>query len=185
MATTAVSAAIVSNWLCVGWVGDSRCYLYSDEQLEQITRDHTATTHPADRGAVVPAAGKDSSSSHILTQCLGRGETPVPETRICRIHAEDIVLLCTDGLTDVVTDEEIAEEIRTCRMGVHSFEALPRRLVNRAIDSGTQDNVTALCYEHAPPRRLDPTAVSATLTRAYPEHLVQVLRQTDLEVTHA
>ena len=64
---------------------------------------------------------------------------------MCRIHDGDVILLCTDGLTDVVSDLEIADFISASQKGVLSFEELPQQLVSHALRLGTTDNVTVLC----------------------------------------
>src|SRR3990172_8966143 len=67
-----------------------------------------------------------------------------------RLKAGDIVLLCTDGLTDVIADSRIAERIGSYQAGKFSFDELPRRLVEDALAADTQDNITVLCCEYAP-----------------------------------
>ena len=170
MATTAVCAIVLEGVLYVVWAGDSRCYVCGADAIRQITRDHSKVQELIDAGLIAPQGSDRHALAHVITSCLGQPEGCVAGTATCRLTPGDVVVLCTDGLTDVVGDEEIADLIRACRKGLFDFAELSRQLVNRALERGTQDNVTVLCCQvpHEIARAPD-----RTLTGAYGEELMK------------
>jgi len=147
MGTTLSLALSLSDALVVAHVGDSRVYLHRGGRLHRLTRDHTAGELLADRD---PAAA--ARLGHVLTQCVG-GVHPGCEPDVARFRLADgdRLLLCTDGLTDLVDDASIARELGR---GASSDEAC-RALVGLALDGGGRDNVTVVVATY---RRPDPPA---------------------------
>jgi PPM family protein phosphatase len=142
MGTTLTGAYTVGPHAFVGHVGDSRAYLYHEGKLTQLTRDHTMAQECLDMGWPVPA----SSWHHKLTNCLGGSEESLwVEFHHFRLANGDQLLLCTDGLTDMLEDEDIA--------GVLNERPDPqetaRALVDRALERGGKDNVTVVLAEYA------------------------------------
>jgi serine/threonine protein phosphatase PrpC len=152
MATTLTLVTSVWPWAYAVQVGDSRCYVYTDEGLRQVTRDQTMAQDLVDRGALPPERLATSPFTHVLVSAIG-GEEAKPEiTRISLDQPGLVMLLCSDGLTKHVTDEEIASEIS----GMTSAEQLCHSLLNRALEGGGSDNVTVLVARAL--RRHDGTA---------------------------
>jgi protein phosphatase len=140
MATTLTLVTAVWPWAYAVQVGDSRCYVYTDEGLRQATRDQTMAQDLVDRGALPPERMATSPFTHVLVSAIG-GEEAKPEiTRISLDHPGLVLLLCSDGLTKHVTDDQIASEIA----GMKSSEQLCRRLLELALEGGGSDNITVL-----------------------------------------
>ena len=139
MATTLTLALAVWPWVYVLQVGDSRCYHYSEGTLHQVTRDQTLAQGLVDDG-VLPAERMASSPfSHVLSSAIGSDAATPVVTRI-DIRRGCVILLCSDGLTKHVNDEEIARECGA----MESSEQLCHTLLDRALAAGGSDNVTVI-----------------------------------------
>ncbi len=150
MGTTLTVAYTVGADVFIVHVGDSRAYLFRDGELEQLTRDHTMAQDLADAGAIRPDEVNRHSARHVLTNFVGGPSHGVdPEIATLQLRDGDVLLLCSDGLTDMVDDGEIAGILR--RPG--PLDALARALVGRALEQGGRDNVTVVVarYEIDPP----------------------------------
>ncbi len=139
---TTFTMAFTSNWkLFVVHAGDSRCYLYRRGQLQQLTTDHTLVGELVRRGALSPEQAHRHLYRHVVTNVVG-GHSPEirVEVQKAELQPDDAVLLCTDGLTDMLPNERIAAILRA--------ETDPRsacdRLVREANDKGGKDNITAI-----------------------------------------
>jgi protein phosphatase len=142
MGTTLTGIYTVGPEAFVGHVGDSRAYLYHEGVLTQLTRDHTLAQECLDLG--IPVLCR--SWHHKLTNCLGGPEQEVRvEFHHLRLADGDRLLLCTDGLTDMVRDEEIA---RTLDRHAQPQEAA-QALVDLALEHGGRDNVTVVVARYA------------------------------------
>lgn len=138
MATTLTLALIVWPWMYVLQLGDSRAYHYFNGRLRQVTRDQTLAQDLVDKGALQSADLASSPLSHVLASAIGAREAR-PE--VARLNISDrgcIVLLCSDGLTKHVSDEEIAEQCGK----LTSSEQLCRSLLELALSRGGSDNTT-------------------------------------------
>ena len=120
-------------------VGDSRAYRYRDGVFERLTTDQTFAQMMVESGALTPAGAEASHLKHVLWSALGSQEV-VPEVVVTDVTRRGVVLLCTDGLTTHVNDDEIKEHLATCQ----SAEATCRALVNLALARGGHDNVTVV-----------------------------------------
>jgi protein phosphatase len=120
-------------------VGDSRCYRLRDGQLELMSKDQTVAQALVDSGALTQTEARRSPLQGVLASALG-GREATPMTRTTEIRWNDVMLLCTDGLTKHVTDQEIEAELCQFR----SAEESCRRLVGLALERGGTDNVTVV-----------------------------------------
>lgn len=124
----------------IGHIGDSRAYLFRDERLAQITRDHSWVQEQVDRGLLTPQQARNHPQSNIITRALGTEPDPHPDLFGGRVQAGDRFLLASDGLTDMLSEDHIAAVLRA--------EADPdraaERLVKEANLAGGLDNITAL-----------------------------------------
>jgi protein phosphatase len=120
-------------------VGDSRFYLYRDGTLERLTRDQTMAQDLVDSGVLAEEQAARSPLAHVLTSAIGGSQTSPDVSRV-ELRRGDVLLLCTDGLTKHVTDDGIAERLRT----MSSSEQVARALVDDALAGGGTDNVTVL-----------------------------------------
>ena len=141
MATTLTLALAIWPWVYTLQVGDSRCYhySYSDGTLHQVTHDQTLAQGLVDDG-VLPAERLASSPfSHVLSSAIG-AEAATPVVTRIDIRRGCVILLCSDGLTKHVTDQEINEECRA----MESSEQLCHTLLDRALSAGGSDNITVI-----------------------------------------
>jgi serine/threonine protein phosphatase PrpC len=120
-------------------VGDSRAYRYRDGVLERLTTDQTLAQMMVQAGALTPAGAEGSHLKHVLWSALGSQEA-VPEVLVTDVTRRGVIMLCTDGLTSHVNDEEIKAHLAAG----NTSEATCRGLVNLALERGGHDNVTAV-----------------------------------------
>ena len=148
MGTTLTVARSMGRDLMITHVGDSRAYLLRGGRLHRLTRDHTYAQLLVDIGELDPADVANSRHRHVLTNALG-GATDDVQVDIDRVGLKngDRVLLCSDGLTDLVDDEAIT---RVLSETARSSEAC-ERLVQLALDGGGRDNVTVIVAEFRMP----------------------------------
>jgi PPM family protein phosphatase len=148
MGTTLTVALSVGADLVLYYVGDSRAYLFRDGRLQRLTRDHTVAQDLADAGSIAQADVTTHRLRHRLTRSLGTGGGDVQaELQHLRLADGDRLLLCTDGLTDMVSDAKIAEVLR----GVDRSHDACRALVGLALEAGGRDNVTVLLGRYTIP----------------------------------
>ena len=150
MATTAVCALAIGDSLYVAWVGDSRAYLYTQGELRRLTRDHTETQRLIDAGCLDPARALWHPRAHRITRCLGETEGFQPDMTNHRLSPGDIVLLATDGLTDVLGDSLIGQIVGLVADDRLSMDEAARQLVKAALLAYTSDNTSVLLFEPIP-----------------------------------
>jgi len=138
MGTTLTAAAAAGDCLFVCHAGDSRLYLLREGRLTRMTRDHTMAQELVDAGLLDAGDVGSHPAGHVLTQVVGRGDADF-DLRLVRLQQGDRLLLTTDGLTDVLTDDDIQ---RLAASG--DCNACCSALVDRALEAGATDNVTAL-----------------------------------------
>lgn len=139
MGTTGVCAYAGNGYAHIVHAGDSRAYLYHEGELRQITRDHSMVQQLVDSGQITREQAALHPQKNLITRALGVAANIVPEYNRCEIEAGDILLLCTDGLTNMIPDSEIAHILKE----VPFFDATSI-LVDRALQAGGQDNITVL-----------------------------------------
>ena len=140
MGTTLTGASIVGTDLFVVHVGDSRAYLYRDEKLEQLTTDHTIVQELVDQGVISPEAARSHRLPGVLTKALGGKPGVEAEFVKLRLLPGDRLLLCTDGLSELVHDDQIAEILKLHSDPIDACDTL----VGAALDTGGRDNVTVI-----------------------------------------
>ena len=119
--------------------GDSRAYLYRDGKLTQLTHDHSYVQELVDCGTITVEEAEHHPQKNIITKALGVDYRLEPECTIVKVQPGDLLLLCSDGLTNAVPREDIEQ-----LLGKGSFYDLPDRLVDTADENGGPDNITAL-----------------------------------------
>ena len=149
MGTTLTVALNLANDLIIGHVGDSRAYLFSADRLSQLTKDHTLAQTLIDAGVASNNEFWVGSHRHVLTAALGSLDShSQPEVQRLKLGVQDQLLLCTDGLTEMVVDEGIAAVLTESA----SSKAACQGLVNLALAGGGNDNITvALARYRFPP----------------------------------
>lgn len=176
MSSTVVAILIAGGMLHVAAAGDSRCYLYRRGHLRQLTEDHSEVKALIDAGILTAEQAKFHPLSHTINRYFGQADDFQPDVRSHRLRPKDVILLCTDGLTDVLSDAEIAEHIEAYRKEAREFDGLPRRLADHALAAGTTDNVTVLCCEYQPSEEDSQLDLTQTLTGEYLSQLANALQ---------
>ena len=143
MGTTLTVAYVTDNVMYIAHAGDSRCYLFRAGRLERLTRDHTFVATLVSEGVLAPEEASRHHMRNIVTNAVG-GDTRgvAPEVRKQVIAAGDLVLLCSDGLTEMLSDEQIAAQLNADHK--RAPEAVCRALVDSANRAGGTDNITAV-----------------------------------------
>jgi PPM family protein phosphatase len=141
MGTTLTLAYSLNDVLFVAHVGDSRCYLCRHGTLYRLTRDHTLVEEMVRNGVLAAEEAAQYRRRHVITNAVG-GNSPDVKVEVHKLQLEggDRVLLCSDGLTEMVPDEEINLALHTEGEPEHAC----RRLVMRANEAGGRDNITAV-----------------------------------------
>lgn len=147
MGTTVVCALAVGGTLYLGHVGDSRIYLYRKGTLTQLTRDHSMVQEMVDMGTITSAEARVHPEKNVITRALGVEETVKPSFSQHKLEKNSLILLCSDGLTNMVSHEKMAQLIEQ-----YDFWDLPRELINAALDAGGDDNITVVVMK---PERAD------------------------------
>jgi serine/threonine protein phosphatase PrpC len=149
MATTMTVACTIGPELLTAHVGDSRAYVYRrGGRLERLTRDQTMAQSLADAGAIAQEEVAKHPSRHVLTSALAtRGAFVQVDLKRSRLEDGDQLLLCSDGLTEMVPDETIARILASGRKSADSC----RQLVDFALEAGGKDNVTVVLARYEIP----------------------------------
>jgi serine/threonine protein phosphatase PrpC len=141
MGTTVTMAFHLGTQLCVIHVGDSRAYLYRDHELHQLTEDHTVVADMVRSGALRPDQVAEHRLRHTITNVVGGPELGVKvEARALEVRGGDRLLLCSDGLTEMVTNEAIAATLDA----EPAPEAVAKKLLAQANDGVASDNITLI-----------------------------------------
>lgn len=141
MGTTIVALLFFDDQVSVAHIGDSRTYLFRDGQLSQVTRDHSFVQELIDKGLYSKDEARLSSQKNVVTRALGIAPTVQVETHQYLVEQGDLYLVCSDGLTDLVTDENIESSVR--RFG-NDLDGLADHLVDLANASGGRDNISII-----------------------------------------
>jgi serine/threonine protein phosphatase PrpC len=141
MGTTLVVCLFYDNKALVAHLGDSRLYRMRDGVLKQITRDHSLLQEQIDSGLITPEQAKHAQHKNLVTRALGIDPTVEPEIREYETRPGDIYLLCSDGLCDMVEDDDISMTLEA--LGANLKLAV-QQLVQMANDNGGKDNVSVI-----------------------------------------
>ncbi len=161
MGSTCVCAWVIGNRLYAGSVGDSRLYLMRGAIIQQLTTDHTWIQEALDKGVLTPEQARDHPNAHVIRQYVGGKNLPEVDFRLrlnsdavnkdemvnpkrsnqgLQLRAGDTLLLCSDGLTDLVWNDEILELVR----GAKNLERAAKKLIDTANERGGHDNITVI-----------------------------------------
>lgn len=139
MATTLVACAIRYDQAIVSHVGDSRCYLVRNGKAKAVTQDHTWVNEQRKLGLLSAAEAAESESRHILIRSLGPEMFVAPDTTALTLLAGDVLVLCSDGLHNEMSDAAIAEIVSQNK----NIDEVAKELVARAVEVDGGDNTTA------------------------------------------
>jgi len=142
---TTIVAVVVSSLsplqVAIGHVGDSRAYLYRDQELRTLTRDHSLVEDLLAKGQISPGDVSTHPQRHILVRALGIEDQTDPDIANQAIQPGDILLLCTDGITRMLVDQQMMAHLNSA---THSLDDACRGLVSEANAHGGKDNSTAV-----------------------------------------
>jgi PPM family protein phosphatase len=155
MGATAACAWMIGLQLYIAYAGDSRIYLIRGNRIQQLSRDHTWVQEALDKGILDKAAIKSHPNLHVIRRYIGSSEPPEPDLRLYLQPGEndkraranqgitlvpgDVILLCTDGLTDLVSDNEIMNMLQG-----RTLKQTAKALIDLANQRGGHDNITVV-----------------------------------------
>jgi serine/threonine protein phosphatase PrpC len=162
MGTTMTVALVEGSHVWIGHVGDSRAYIVRDGALEQLTEDHSLVAELVRSGRLSPEEAETHPQRSVVTRALGTDPDVDVDTFSVETRPGDLFMLCSDGLTSMVSDDGILEEIREHRDDLRSAA---KALVRAANKGGGEDNITVVFFEIQP----DADAGERTVTLPPPE----------------
>lgn len=145
MGTTMVCALVHGSKAAILNVGDSRAYHISGEGIARVTRDHSVVEDLLQQGRITPEEARNHPKKNLITRCLGTESEVDPDLYELKLKAGDRLLLCSDGLSNVLTDQEMLYEV----LHGGSGETCCQRMLDIALSRGAPDNVTAVLIEIA------------------------------------
>lgn len=143
MGSTVVASKIQFDQCELGWVGDSRAYLWRSGGLRQLTEDHSLVQAMLNSGEITPDQARNHQYKHVILQTLGV-DTPIPSRLIFELVPGDWLLLCSDGLTDELSDTEISDILKTSRNAAEAESAL----VSAALAKIGRDNISVMILRY-------------------------------------
>ena len=139
MGTTLTSLLIHGGRAYLGHVGDSRAYLYRDDRIEQLTRDHSWIEEQVRAGLLTSDEAEQSSFKHVITRSVGFEREVDPDLVVLPFLMGDVFLLCSDGLSNYLTEDDLHACLRD-----NYYAQVPSLLVDQANSRGGDDNITCL-----------------------------------------
>jgi len=140
MGTTAIVAMEYRNQLYIGHIGDSRTYLVRDQQIQQLTEDHSVVQQLVKAGAISLEEAQVHPYKNVITRCLGMQASVEPDVMALDLLPGDRVLMCSDGLTNMVTNDQILEVVLAAADPHPACETL----IAMANEQGGTDNITVV-----------------------------------------
>ena len=153
MGTTLVVGVFQVGRLMLGHIGDSRCYRLRGADFQQITKDHSLLQEQMDAGLITPAQALTSVNKNLVTRALGVEDSVLLDVTEHRVEVGDIYLMCSDGLSDMVRDQPIADIIQSNA----TLEQKATQLIAAANACGGRDNISVVLA----------TAKEATVRRGF------------------
>lgn len=144
MGTTLVAVLVYNNRLFIGHVGDSRIYVARRNKIYQLTRDHSYVEQLVKSGTITREQAANHPQKNIITRALGTDLVVEIDVSVRRTYAEDNLVLCTDGLTNLVSNEHIMQKISE----QISCQQIAEDLVQTANEAGGTDNITVIVIKN-------------------------------------
>ena len=151
MGTTVVAATCIGKYLQVANVGDSRLYIINEEEVRQVTRDHSLVEEMVRMGGIDRKAARNHPDKNIITRAIGARDTIEIDFFNEELQDGDIVLMCSDGLSNMLEDEEIGKILRE----KGSLEERAEKLVEAANNNGGKDNIAVIIIDMFADERLE------------------------------
>jgi len=140
MGTTLVVGVFQAGRLVLGHIGDSRCYRLRSGEFQQITKDHSLLQEQIDAGLITPVQALTSANKNLVTRALGVEDSVLLDVTEHRVQVGDVYLLCSDGLSDMIRDQPIADIIA----GNAKLEQKATQLIAAANAGGGRDNISVV-----------------------------------------
>lgn len=163
MGTTLTAAVVEGNRIAVAHVGDSRAYLLHSEGLERITADHSMVADMIRQGTLTEEESRVHPNRSVITRALGSDPNMVADTFEVDVENGDRLLLCSDGLTGMLTDDRIAEILD----GYRDPEVAVRMLLDEANEAGGHDNISIVVVDITAEARSAPSAMRRPAVRGW------------------
>jgi protein phosphatase len=144
MGTTAVGIRMFGDQVAVSHAGDSRCYLYRTGKFQQVTVDHSLSNFLMALGRELEAQYAQQTMSNVIMRALGLEADVAVDTKEFPVRAGDRLLLCSDGLSDLVPDADMAQALANPAL---SMDQIVDRFVQQALDAGGRDNITVILVD--------------------------------------
>lgn len=143
MGTTLVAAAVTNNGVVITNVGDSRAYHVTATQITQVTKDHSVVEDMIDRGDLTRHEANTHPNRNLITRAIGTSPETEPDFFFLNLLGGEQLLLCSDGLSNIITEQELYSEISS----ESSVQEKCERLIRLANSKGAPDNVTVVLYQ--------------------------------------
>lgn len=143
MGTTLVAATVIEDKLYVANVGDSRLYVITAGEIKQVTKDHSLVEEMVRLGELEPSKARTHEKKNVITRAIGVADEVKADIFKVSLKEEQTILLCTDGLTNMVTDDDIRKIVVTGRDVIEKAE----NLIGEANKNGGKDNITVVLIE--------------------------------------
>jgi len=158
--STVVVLVINGTQGAVVWCGDSRIYRYADQELLQLTRDHSHVQELVDQGLIRAEDAESHAMSNVITRAIGIVDPVEVDSRLMEVHSGDQFLLCSDGLSRMVSDTEIAS-----MMANKNKAEITQSLLHTALVRGASDNVTIICVQNSEDSDIDEDGDETTVVQ--------------------
>jgi protein phosphatase len=135
---TIVTAVISGETVTIGWVGDSRAYMLNNTGIAKVTQDHSYVQELLDNGIITDSEAENHPNRNLITRSVGTEKYVIVDTRIGNIGSGDMMLLCTDGLTNYISSRELYEIVSVKK------EDAVEDLVKLAVERGGRDNISVV-----------------------------------------
>lgn len=145
MGTTVVIAICTEEFITIAHIGDSRCYLFNESGFHQITEDHSLVNELVRSGEISRADAQHHPRKNIVLKALGTEEYVTADVQTLTWEQGDRLLLCSDGLTDKVSDDELAQMLEPGQ----EIKQTGQDLINLANERGGEDNVSVIIVHYA------------------------------------
>lgn len=139
MGTTVVCAIVRDGYAHIAHAGDSRAYIFNGETLKQVTTDHSLVQNLVDKGQITKEEAENHPNKNLITRAIGVDKGIEIEFDEISIEDDEVLLLCTDGLSNYVSNDEMISEVKDGR-----YYAFADRLVRKANNNGGGDNITVV-----------------------------------------
>ena len=144
MGTTTTALIFRDGKMTVGHVGDSRCYYFRPERVWQVTRDHSLVVEKLRAGLITREQMKTDSMKNVITRSVGFEQDVNVEIYEMPVNPGDLFLICSDGLSGLITDEEMLDIVQKCFYEGQDLNHTVKKLIDAANENGGDDNITVV-----------------------------------------